>query len=58
MVDEIEWTIFPVINADGYVYSWTTDRMWRKNRYYDLTSTSARAHAHTHTRTHTHTHLG
>jgi murein tripeptide amidase MpaA len=34
MVDEVEWTIFPVINADGYVYSWTTDRMWRKNRYY------------------------
>ncbi|ELR17113.1 zinc carboxypeptidase superfamily protein [Acanthamoeba castellanii str. Neff] len=32
MVDEVEWTIFPVINADGYVYSWTTDRMWRKNR--------------------------
>jgi len=31
-LEEIEWSIFPVINADGYVYSWTSDRMWRKNR--------------------------
>jgi murein tripeptide amidase MpaA len=32
-VDNIEWTIIPIVNADGYVYTWTTDRMWRKNRY-------------------------
>jgi murein tripeptide amidase MpaA len=32
-LEEIEWSIFPVINADGYSYSWSTDRMWRKNRY-------------------------
>lgn len=24
--------IIPVANPDGYVYSWTTNRMWRKNR--------------------------
>jgi len=31
-VDEIEWTIVPVLNPDGYQYTWTNDRMWRKNR--------------------------
>ncbi|XP_063590475.1 carboxypeptidase B1-like [Penaeus indicus] len=29
---DVEWRIVPVLNPDGYVYSWTTDRMWRKNR--------------------------
>jgi len=32
LVDSFEWTIIPILNPDGYVYSWTTDRMWRKNR--------------------------
>ena len=27
-----DFYILPVTNPDGYVYSWTTDRMWRKNR--------------------------
>ena len=27
-----DWTILPVGNPDGYIYSQTTDRMWRKNR--------------------------
>eukprot|EP00001_Collodictyon_triciliatum_P049862 08913_2 len=28
----IDWYILPVMNADGYSYTWTNDRMWRKNR--------------------------
>ena len=32
LVDNVEWYILPVMNPDGYEYSWTTDRFWRKNR--------------------------
>ncbi|XP_045532611.1 zinc carboxypeptidase-like [Pieris brassicae] len=32
MAENIEWHIFPVVNPDGYVYTFTTNRMWRKNR--------------------------
>ena len=31
-VDRVEWLIIPVLNPDGYEYSWTTDRFWRHNR--------------------------
>ncbi|XP_069112245.1 carboxypeptidase B-like [Argopecten irradians] len=31
-VDSFEWYILPVFNVDGYEYTWTTDRMWRKTR--------------------------
>ncbi|XP_071160505.1 carboxypeptidase B-like [Mytilus edulis] len=27
-----DWYIIPVLNPDGYVYSYTTDPCWRKNR--------------------------
>ncbi|KAJ8715137.1 hypothetical protein PYW08_005118 [Mythimna loreyi] len=27
-----DWYILPVLNPDGYVYTHTQDRMWRKNR--------------------------
>ncbi|CAH2094783.1 unnamed protein product [Euphydryas editha] len=30
--ENFEWHLFPVVNPDGYVYTFTTNRMWRKNR--------------------------
>jgi len=32
LVDSIEWTIVPIFNTDGYQYTWTNQRMWRKTR--------------------------
>lgn len=32
LVDNVEFFLIPVFNVDGYVYSWTTYRFWRKNR--------------------------
>ncbi|KAF9366611.1 Carboxypeptidase A4 [Mortierella sp. NVP85] len=32
LVDQFEFTIIPVLNADGYAYTWERNRMWRKNR--------------------------
>jgi murein tripeptide amidase MpaA len=32
LINEVEVCVFPVLNPDGYVYTWTTDRFWRKNR--------------------------
>lgn len=32
LLDNYTWYIFPIINPDGYEYSHTTYRMWRKNR--------------------------
>ena len=32
LVDNIEWFILPVMNPDGYTHTWTTYRLWRKNR--------------------------
>ncbi|CAD0204623.1 unnamed protein product [Chrysodeixis includens] len=30
--DDVDWIILPVINPDGYEYSHTDNRMWRKTR--------------------------
>jgi hypothetical protein len=32
MLRQVEIVIIPVVNPDGYVYSHTTERFWRKNR--------------------------
>lgn len=32
LVRGTEIFIIPIVNPDGYVYTWTTDRLWRKNR--------------------------
>jgi len=32
LVDSIDWTIVPMFNVDGYQFTWTKDRMWRKTR--------------------------
>ncbi|XP_053613735.1 zinc carboxypeptidase-like [Plodia interpunctella] len=32
LAEGYEWHIFPVVNPDGYAYTFTTNRMWRKNR--------------------------
>jgi hypothetical protein len=32
-VDSTELWVVPVVNPDGYQYSWATDRYWRKNRH-------------------------
>ncbi|XP_011877191.1 PREDICTED: zinc carboxypeptidase-like [Vollenhovia emeryi] len=32
LADSHDWYIFPSFNPDGYVYTHTTDRLWRKTR--------------------------
>lgn len=32
LMDSVDWYITPIFNADGYVYAWSTERYWRKNR--------------------------
>jgi len=32
LVNSVEFDIVPMVNPDGYVFSWTTNRLWRKNR--------------------------
>lgn len=31
-LDSLDFLIIPVFNPDGYAYTWTHDRLWRKNR--------------------------
>merc|ERR1712071_174077 len=32
LLDKYDWWFVPIANPDGYSYSWTRDRMWRKSR--------------------------
>ncbi|XP_063243654.1 carboxypeptidase B-like [Bacillus rossius redtenbacheri] len=32
LVDEADWYLMPVVNPDGYEYTHSTDRLWRKTR--------------------------
>jgi hypothetical protein len=32
VLDRFQFLLIPVLNPDGYEHSWTTDRLWRKNR--------------------------
>jgi len=32
LTDAVDWYILPVLNPDGYEYTHTNDRMWRKSR--------------------------
>ncbi|XP_064516673.1 carboxypeptidase O [Pseudopipra pipra] len=31
-LQHLDLYVLPVLNIDGYIYSWKTDRLWRKNR--------------------------
>lgn len=32
VVDKVDWYILPMVNPDGYEYTHTSDRLWRKSR--------------------------
>lgn len=32
LLDKLDFYVLPVFNIDGYVYTWTKNRMWRKTR--------------------------
>jgi hypothetical protein len=32
LLDELEWVFVPMMNPDGFDFTWTDERFWRKNR--------------------------
>ena len=38
LMNQVNVFIVPIVNPDGYVYSHTTDRYWRKNRQLNFSS--------------------
>ncbi|ESN98860.1 hypothetical protein HELRODRAFT_188933 [Helobdella robusta] len=32
LLDKYDWHFIPIVNPDGYDFTWTQNRMWRKNR--------------------------
>ncbi|XP_023397824.1 carboxypeptidase O [Loxodonta africana] len=32
LLSHLDFYILPVLNVDGYIYTWTTNRLWRKSR--------------------------
>ncbi len=32
LLSDVRFVIIPVLNPDGYLYSWSSERFWRKNR--------------------------
>nr|USU81840.1 M14 metal carboxypeptidase 9 [Antheraea pernyi] len=37
LLEDIDWIILPLVNPDGYEYSHTDDRLWRRTRSVNLT---------------------
>lgn len=32
LLDELEWVFLPMVNPDGFEFTWTDQRFWRKNK--------------------------